>query len=354
MSFRRFMLCVLMGLIVLPLSAEAETRKVAWSIYPGWMPIPHAEFKGYIREEASKRGLTIEIVELSYPASFEQFTNGAFDACVMTNMEAYDFPAASGVDVTVLSITDYSNGNDAVLVKEGVNPRTLPRGSQVLLQEGTVSHYLYNKWVESIGRTPDYFQLVNITNEALFVATFSQGDYPVGITWNPHKMNLQNEPAVNPVPAYSSADIPGHIMDLLIATTASVKESPQFAEALTVAVYRSMADMANRKTKWQTLQWMADKSGAGDRQEFNGQLETTRMFYKPANGAAWLNVEAPAIMEEVRQFCASTNLLPGTANADDVAIEFTADGATSVMGTPSKVKLRFTDVWMDKAAELLP
>jgi len=45
----------------------------------------------------------------------DAFVSRNIDACTMTNMEALDMPAASGVPTTVVIIGDYSNGNDALL-----------------------------------------------------------------------------------------------------------------------------------------------------------------------------------------------------------------------------------------------
>ena len=51
----------------------------------------------------------------------------------MTNMEALDMPAASGVDSTAIILGDYSNGNDAVLVRNGLSFSQLPGKSLTLV-----------------------------------------------------------------------------------------------------------------------------------------------------------------------------------------------------------------------------
>jgi len=47
-------------------------------------------------------------------------------------------PAASGVPTTVLLIGDYSNGNDALLVRNGLRMKDLA-GKKLLLVQKTVS-----------------------------------------------------------------------------------------------------------------------------------------------------------------------------------------------------------------------
>ena len=62
----------------------------------------------------------------------------------MTNMEALDMPAASGVPTTAIMIGDYSNGNDALLVRNGLQLKDLP-GKKLLLVQKTVSEYLFDR-----------------------------------------------------------------------------------------------------------------------------------------------------------------------------------------------------------------
>ena len=57
---------------------------------------------------------------------------GAFDGCVMTNMDALTIPAAGGLDSTALIVGDFSNGNDAVILK-GKNTLKDIKGQQVNL-----------------------------------------------------------------------------------------------------------------------------------------------------------------------------------------------------------------------------
>ena len=66
------------------------------------------------------------------------------DACTMTNMEALDMPAASGVPTTSILVGDYSNGNDAVLARNGVGLKDLG-GKKLLLVQKTVSEYLLDR-----------------------------------------------------------------------------------------------------------------------------------------------------------------------------------------------------------------
>ena len=102
---------------------QAEAKKdfkVAWTIYVGWMPWGYAADSGIVKKWADKYGITIEVTQINdYVESINQYTAGAFDAVTVTNMDALSIPAAGGVDTTAVIVGDFSNGNDAVILKDG-------------------------------------------------------------------------------------------------------------------------------------------------------------------------------------------------------------------------------------------
>ena len=100
--------------------AEKPTFTLGWSIYAGWTPYHYLNKSGILRKWADKYGITIKVQRFDYAPSLDAFVARNIDACTMTNMEALDMPAASGVPTTVVLIGDYSNGNDALLVRNGL------------------------------------------------------------------------------------------------------------------------------------------------------------------------------------------------------------------------------------------
>ena len=80
----------------------------------GAMPPTH----GIVKKWADKYGIKIEVKQFNdYVESINQYTAGAFDAVTITNMDALSIPAAGGVDTTAVIVGDFSNGNDAVILK---------------------------------------------------------------------------------------------------------------------------------------------------------------------------------------------------------------------------------------------
>src|ERR1700716_982572 len=133
------------------LFAQKPTFTVGWSIYAGWTPYHYLQKSGILRKWADKYGITIKVQRFDYAPSLDAFVAKNIDACTMTNMEALDMPSASGVDTTAILIGDYSNGNDAVLVRRNLTFAQIP-GKRVLLVEKTVSQYLFERGMTMNGQ----------------------------------------------------------------------------------------------------------------------------------------------------------------------------------------------------------
>src|SRR3981189_2136250 len=131
-------------LLTTPAFAQKPTFTVGWSIYAGWTPYHYLGKSGILKKWADKYGISIKVQRFDYAPSLDAFVSRNIDACTMTNMEALDMPAASGVPTTVVIIGDYSNGNDALLVRTGLQMTDRP-GKKLLLVQKTVSEYLFDR-----------------------------------------------------------------------------------------------------------------------------------------------------------------------------------------------------------------
>src|SRR5437763_6489665 len=158
------MICRLSALLLIAASAFAQkpTFTVGWSVYAGWTPYHYMNKSGIMRKWADKYGVTIKVQRFDYAPSLDAFVAKNIDACTMTNMEALDMPAASGVPTTAILIGDYSNGNDALLVRNGLQMKDLP-GKKMLLVEKTVSEYLFDRAM-TINGLRDHIKQARIIN----------------------------------------------------------------------------------------------------------------------------------------------------------------------------------------------
>src|SRR3954463_764732 len=155
----RMLICLFTALAVVAgshngaIAAPKKEFNIAWTIYVGWMPWPYAAQAGIVKKWADKYGIAINVVQINdYVESINQYTAGAFDGVTVTNMDALSIPAAGGVDTTAVIVGDFSNGNDAVILKDKTKLADI-KGQKVNLVELSVSHYLLARALESVGLT---------------------------------------------------------------------------------------------------------------------------------------------------------------------------------------------------------
>ncbi len=321
---------------------------VGWSVYAGWTPYHYLNQSGILRKWADKYGITIKVQRFDYAPSLDAFVAKNIDACTMTNMEALDMPAASGVPTTAVIIGDYSNGNDALLVRQGTQLKDLP-GKKVLLVQKTVSEYLFDRAMTIGGMRADIkkVRLVNTSDADLTTAFMSDKGSAGAVTWKPLVSNILRDKSY--VSLFDSSKIPGEILDLTVVRTEVLNRpdgsGKKFAQALAGAWYELMAQMTSDKVLAAIAAGSQDSLAA-----YKEQLSTTKMFYTPKAALDFgKSPELKAKMELVRQFTFEHGLLGSrTSSVDDVAIAY-PDG--SIQGKKDRVRLRFDTTYMQMAAE---
>ena len=328
-----------------PAIAQERTEfSVCWSIYVGWMPWGYLETSGIMDKWADKYGIDVEIVQINdYIESINQYTAGAFDGCSMTNMDALSIPAGGGVDTTALIVGDYSNGNDGIVLKDGDSVADL-EGQNVNLVELSVSHYLLARALDGAGLSERDLTVVN-TSDADMIAAYATDDVTSVVTWNPLLSEIAATPGSTQV--FDSSNIPGEIIDIMMVNTETLAANPDFGKALVGAWYEVMELMAAGDTE--VLDSLAAASGT-DLAGYQAQLDTTNMFYDPAEAVAFTSTpELPTTMQFVAEFLFDKGILgEGAPSPEFVGVSF-PDG--SVFGDPNNVQLRFDTTYMQMAAD---
>lgn len=336
-----------LGASLAPAQAEEKTEfKVAWSIYVGWMPWGYLEDSGIMDKWAEKYGIDVEIVQINdYVESINQYTAGAFDGVSATNMDTLSIPSGGGVDTTALIIGDYSNGNDAVILKGEGTIEDLA-GKPVNLVELSVSHYLLARGLDSVGLAERDLDGVINTSDADMIAAYATDDVQAVVTWNPLVSEIlgSNPDATN---VFDSSAIPGEILDLMVVNSETLADNPDFGKALVGAWYEVMGLMAAGDEE--ALTAMAEASGT-DLEGYKAQLAATEMFYDPADAVAQASsADLPTTMTNVAEFLFDKGILgEGAPSADFVGVAY-PDGSTS--GDENNVKFRYDATYMQMAAD---
>jgi NitT/TauT family transport system substrate-binding protein len=344
---------LLAGVAAKPLLAENPSFTVGWSVYAGWNPYFYMQKSGILKKWADKYGIDIKVQRFDYAASLDSFVAKNIDACTMTNMEALDMPAASGIDSTALIVGDYSNGNDQVIVRGNLNFATLP-SQRVMLVEKTVSEYLLERGMVLNGQQAHLkdLKLINTSDSDIAPAFLGNKSNQAVVTWKPLVSQILNQdPSAHAI--FDSSKIPGEILDLLVIRTDLLDRKDgsgiRFARAITGAWYEAMRNLAGSGPLHD--QAMKMSAGASDDSiaSYTDQLKTTALFADPKKAYAFdTSADLKNKMDLVRQFCFEHGLLGGSNSVDDIGIMYPD---FSVQGRRDHVRLRFNPFYMKAAAE---
>jgi len=236
-----------------PKPAKAPLR-IAFSDWPGWTGYQIAIQKGWFKEA----GVDTEFEWFEYSPSMEAFTAGKVDAVMMTMGDAL-VTGASGARSVAILINDYSNGNDMIVARPGINSLKELKGKKVGLEIGLVDHLLLQKGLEKVGMKETDVKLVNVATHETAQSLASKDVDAIG-AWQPSSGQALKAVAGSKA-IFTSADAPGLIYDELNVSPKSLAERrADWVKVIKVwnRIQKFVADPANRD---EALKIMASRAG---------------------------------------------------------------------------------------------
>jgi len=212
----KLMLLLTAALLSLPGGlAAVEPLKIAYSDWPGWVAWEVAIQKGWFNEA----GVDVKFEWFEYVPSMEAYSANKVDAVAMTNGDAL-VTGATGAKSKAIIINDYSNGNDMIVARPGINSLKDLKGKKIGVEIGFVDHLLLLKGLEANGMKESDVELVNVPTHETAKALAS-GDVAAIAAWQPNSgQALKAVPGSKAV--YTSANAPGLIYDVLAVSPASL------------------------------------------------------------------------------------------------------------------------------------
>jgi NitT/TauT family transport system substrate-binding protein len=191
--------------------------KIAFSDWPGWTAFEIGIQKGWFKEA----GLETSFEWFEYAPSMEAFSAGKVDAVMMTMGDALVTGAPGAKSVAIL-ITDYSNGNDMIVARPGIESLKALKGKKIGLEVGLVEHLMLLKGLEKAGLKESDVKLVNVATHETAQSLASKDVDAIG-AWQPN--SGQALKAVAGAKAIlTSAELPGLIYDLVNVNPKSLAE----------------------------------------------------------------------------------------------------------------------------------
>jgi ABC-type nitrate/sulfonate/bicarbonate transport system substrate-binding protein len=197
------------------------------------------------------------------------------------------------------------------------NPVRQLKGKEIKCEQFSVSHYLVLRALEINGMKESDVTIVNTPGDEAG-QLFLSGGADVVATWNPH-LFLAEEQGKGSV-IFSSKNIPGEIIDLIVFDKDVIDRKPAVALAVTYAWYDAMEYFNNTATKEDAIAIMADAAGASV-EDFKKMLGGTNLYVDPSDASDFLNSDTILETEQkVKTFSKAHDLIQ-----TDVKIGFNSE-----------------------------
>lgn len=162
----------------------------------------------------------IELVEFRSPTEAARaYVAGGLDIIAL-NLDLVLELAARDDDHRVIVVIDESLGGDAVISREPLAELRNIAGKRVGMQAGELGAHMLNRLLDHAGLSPGDLEVVSIDFPDQPLA-FSRGDVDLMITYEPVRSQLV---AAGGHEIFSSAQIPGEIIDVFVARRSLIEQ----------------------------------------------------------------------------------------------------------------------------------
>ncbi|HTV22180.1 MAG TPA: ABC transporter substrate-binding protein [Polyangiaceae bacterium] len=260
---------------VAPASA-GPALTIAYSDWPGWVAWDIGLKKGWF----DAAGVKVDFKWFEYVPSMEAFSAGKVDAVAMTNGDQL-VTGASGAPSVALLLNDYSNGNDMIVAKAGIESLEQLKGKKIGVEVGFVSHLLLLNALKQAKLSDKDIEIVNVPTDQTPQALKS-GSVDAIVAWQPNSGQALREVAGSKA-IFTSANLPGIIYDVLAVNPKSLAERQPDWEKVAGVWFQIVDYIQEEKNKDDVLSIMSARVGLSPEQ-YAGLMKGT--FFLDAEGNA--------------------------------------------------------------------
>lgn len=211
--------------------------RVGMAVWTGYAPAYLAWPRGWLGDTAR-----VSIVDFDSPETARAaFRDGSVDAMAATLDYALQV-AEQRPTTRIVMVFGVSNGGDAVLGRPGMTSVRDLRGARVAVQSGTLGFYMLRRALDAAGLDMEDVTVVP-TDPGEQESRFAGDSVDAVVTFEPTRSRLIARGAV---PLFSSADIPGEIVDVLVADSATLADRRAELDRYVDGWYQGRAELLAR------------------------------------------------------------------------------------------------------------
>ena len=264
-------------------STESGPITIAYSAWPGWFPLAVAEEKGFFDAE----GVDVNLKFFNdYTASIDALNAGQVDANAETLNDTIA-SVATGADLQIVINTDFSAGNDAVIVDKSITSIEDLKGKKVAAEAGVVDHFLLLQGLKTKGLAEKDLQFRALPTDAA-AAGFAGGQFDAVAVFAPFTVQALKRPGSHVL--FSSKDYPGTIPDHIVFSKSVVDARPDDIQKIVNAWYKTIDFIKTNPDEANAI--MAKQAGISTA-EYAGLVAGTDLLDATRAAAAFVKSDAP-------------------------------------------------------------
>ncbi|MEE4202807.1 MAG: ABC transporter substrate-binding protein [Halieaceae bacterium] len=211
----------------------APPLRLGTNVWIGYEPLYLARHEGFISEDV------VQLVEYANSSDvLRGLKTGVLDAGALTLDEAINLQSeVEGDAFVIVHVMDISHGADAIVARPPINAIEDIRGKTVGFEITALGSYFFQRALDFTGLTTDDVVMVNVEIDDQMDA-WAQGNIDVVVTFDPIRSQLLAEGA-NQI--FSSRDIPGEIVDLLVVRRSVLQQRADALEHIITGWYEAVA-----------------------------------------------------------------------------------------------------------------
>lgn len=226
-------------LLLLACSGESTTAplRIGLNPWPGYLDLSLAHELGCFE----RHGLPVQLVEfVSLHDMVRAYELGQIDAMPCTLVEIRE-ANRSRRHAEVIHVFDSSEGPDVILARAGSGPFD-PLGRRIAYEPDSLGAYVLQRYLDARGIAFDSIQAVAM-DQLEMIEALKDGRVDAVVTYPPASLEIERAGGVNTI--FSSAEIPGEILDVMAVDPAMLDRDPTFLERFYAAMQEAEAYAAS-------------------------------------------------------------------------------------------------------------
>jgi NitT/TauT family transport system substrate-binding protein len=291
---------------------SGETLVLGYSAWPGWFPLAVAKEAGIFEQV----GLDVDLKYFAdYLGSLDALAAGELDGNTQTLNDTIPGVAA-GSPASIVVNTDFSAGNDAIIVDSSIGSIADLKGKTVAAEPGVVDHFLLLQGLESVGLGEKDLDFRGAPTAAA-AAGFAAGQFDAVGVFAPFTIEALKRKDSKVL--FDSADFPGSISDHIVLQSDLVAERPDDVQRIVDAWYATLAWIEANPDEATAI--MAKQAGITPA-EYESFAAGTRILSAADAAAAFVDdgkpTSLPATARKINPFLVSSGLTREEADLTDI------------------------------------